>query len=59
MSVSPGLGLKEVVKLSHLVGGDGEAREVAVHATDFLNESVQRALTLLPDFVGGPPEDDH
>lgn len=57
--VAPRLGLEEVVKPPHLVGRDGEAREVAVHGTDFLNESVQRSFALLPDFVRGPPEDDH
>lgn len=56
--VSPRLALKEVVEPPHLVGRDGEARQVAVHGADLLDQPVQRALALLPDFVRGPPEDD-
>lgn len=49
--VSARLALKEVVEPPHLVGRDGEARQVAVHGADLLDQPVQRALALLPNFV--------
>lgn len=58
LSVPPRLSVEQPVKLAHLVLCDAEAGQVAVHHADSLDQSVQRPLSVLPDLVGGPPEDD-